>query len=603
MAAARLGLWFNALILRRFFGQPLGPPFADQVANRSCAFERPAVASVAADPSAIAPPPPLPTRSDAAPTAGPSSAFADLLDGTTASTSAVTNTGQNGAPAGSGTASAAPAGTSAAAAGIRNGNHNSKDDTNDPTTARDAGSATVDVTLVAALLLPPAPLAASPNANQTPAAVQDPQSASGDATPAIGSDASDKPNDRKDASADVVPAGLVATLPNLIPITVSAAVATSSTSASTSPVASSPVAPLQSEVFSGPSSSAPALGNDVGTSSASAQQTTDATANGSPGSPSAAPDLLPAVPSALSALSSTDALQTAVAVRAVAGAAASDPSERAASATPPVAPSGASAPLAPLASFSPTPAAFAEIHLADQSAGGAEAPRVAESTPIALSAPIVVRLAASVRGDDGNTSDGGTDALFGFAGGDVGGTTAGMSSAPAGAMVAPSFNPTVPLVQGASAPPMASQHTGVMNDAVPLAGIPIAIVAHAEAGEKRFEIRLDPPDLGRIEVQLNVDSSGRATSHLIVDRADTLDLLRRDAPALERALQSAGLTTDQGALQFSLRDQAFAGRDQGAPATIIAPAGTADSDPAPIDTALRRYGPPMGLGGGIDIRV
>jgi hypothetical protein len=151
---------------------------------------------------------------------------------------------------------------------------------------------------------------------------------------------------------------------------------------------------------------------------------------------------------------------------------------------------------------------------------------------------------------------------------------------------------------------MAAPHLTTPPEMVPLAGIPVAIVAHAEAGEKKFEIRLDPPDLGRIEVQLNVDSSGRATSHLIVDRADTLDLLRRDAPALERALQSAGLTTDEGALQFSLRHQPFAGRDQGAPAPVTPPSrAAATEDVAPIDTALRRYGPPMGLGSGIDIRV
>src|SRR5262249_37044146 len=48
-----------------------------------CAPERPPVASVAADTSAIAPPLPLPSRSDAAPPAGPSGAFADLLDAQT----------------------------------------------------------------------------------------------------------------------------------------------------------------------------------------------------------------------------------------------------------------------------------------------------------------------------------------------------------------------------------------------------------------------------------------------------------------------------------------------------------------------------------------
>jgi chemotaxis protein MotD len=106
-------------------------------------------------------------------------------------------------------------------------------------------------------------------------------------------------------------------------------------------------------------------------------------------------------------------------------------------------------------------------------------------------------------------------------------------------------------------------------------------------------------------VQLSVDSSGRATSHVVADRADTLDLLRRDAPALERALQSAGLTTDDGALQFSLRDQSFAGRDQGAPAPLSPPVQPVvpDTEVAPVDAALRRYGQLMGLGGGVDIRV
>jgi flagellar hook-length control protein FliK len=54
-------------------------------------------------------------------------------------------------------------------------------------------------------------------------------------------------------------------------------------------------------------------------------------------------------------------------------------------------------------------------------------------------------------------------------------------------------------------------------------------------GKNRFEIRLDPPELGRIEVRIDVDHDGNA--RLTVDRADTYDLLRRDAAGLERALQ------------------------------------------------------------------
>ena len=74
------------------------------------------------------------------------------------------------------------------------------------------------------------------------------------------------------------------------------------------------------------------------------------------------------------------------------------------------------------------------------------------------------------------------------------------------------------------------------------------------AGKNHFEIRLDPPELGRIEVRLDVDRDGNVTSRMIADRSDTLDLLRRDASGLERALQDAGLKTADNSLQFSLRD-------------------------------------------------
>src|SRR5215470_17999432 len=86
----------------------------------SSAPERPTVASVAADTSAIAPPLPLPSRSDAALPAGPSGAFADLLDAQATSTPPVPGPGpaptpsmgaQDGANQGPPGAGAAPPGS------------------------------------------------------------------------------------------------------------------------------------------------------------------------------------------------------------------------------------------------------------------------------------------------------------------------------------------------------------------------------------------------------------------------------------------------------------------------------------------------------------
>jgi hypothetical protein len=140
------------------------------------------------------------------------------------------------------------------------------------------------------------------------------------------------------------------------------------------------------------------------------------------------------------------------------------------------------------------------------------------------------------------------------------------------------------------------------NNPVPVAGLAIEIVSRAQDGSRRFEIRLDPPELGRIDVRLDVDSGGNVTSRLTVERADTLDLLRRDAPQLERALQHAGLNTE-GGLQFSLRDQTFANREQmprdAAPTHLIVP----DDELAAAEAARRGYGRLIGLGGGVDIRV
>jgi chemotaxis protein MotD len=138
------------------------------------------------------------------------------------------------------------------------------------------------------------------------------------------------------------------------------------------------------------------------------------------------------------------------------------------------------------------------------------------------------------------------------------------------------------------------------DKAVPISGVAVEIVSRAEDGLRRFEIRLDPPELGRIDVRLDVDNGGNVRSRLTVDRPETLDLLRRDAPQLERALQHAGLNTE-GGLQFSLRDQNFANRDQSPrnTPTFIVP----DDEAAAADAARRGYGRLVGLGSGVDIRV
>jgi flagellar hook-length control protein FliK len=143
--------------------------------------------------------------------------------------------------------------------------------------------------------------------------------------------------------------------------------------------------------------------------------------------------------------------------------------------------------------------------------------------------------------------------------------------------------------------------------AVPIAGLEIEIASHARAGKNSFEIRLDPPDLGRIDVRLDVDREGKVTSRVVVDRPETLDILRRDAPQLERSLQQAGLKTADNALQFSLRDQGSFGGQNPNP-NFGSPAGAArviipDRELPAVETTMAAYNRVVGTRGGVDIRV
>lgn len=89
---------------------------------------------------------------------------------------------------------------------------------------------------------------------------------------------------------------------------------------------------------------------------------------------------------------------------------------------------------------------------------------------------------------------------------------------------------------------------------VPNTAIALQISKHVARGVSTFEIRLDPAEMGRIDVKLELAQDGRVTAHLAVEKAETLDLLQKDAKALEQALKDAGLDADSDTLNFSLKN-------------------------------------------------
>ncbi len=88
-----------------------------------------------------------------------------------------------------------------------------------------------------------------------------------------------------------------------------------------------------------------------------------------------------------------------------------------------------------------------------------------------------------------------------------------------------------------------------------LGAVPIEIGMKAMAGVNRFQIRLDPPELGRVEVKLEVSDAGEVRASLVVDKVETLALLQRDAKTLERAFEQVGLKPSDQGIDLSLRDQ------------------------------------------------
>jgi flagellar hook-length control protein FliK len=129
-----------------------------------------------------------------------------------------------------------------------------------------------------------------------------------------------------------------------------------------------------------------------------------------------------------------------------------------------------------------------------------------------------------------------------------------------------------------------------------------AVVRHHADGDKSFRIRLDPPELGRVDVKLQIGTDGEVRAHLIVERAETLDMMLRDQRGLERALEQGGMKLDQGGVQFSLR-QDGQGQER-RPERFEARAEPSAEVPADADpvAAIATYNRPA-RAGGLDLSV
>lgn len=105
-----------------------------------------------------------------------------------------------------------------------------------------------------------------------------------------------------------------------------------------------------------------------------------------------------------------------------------------------------------------------------------------------------------------------------------------------------------------------------------------------------FDIRLDPPELGRVEGRLTVGDDGKSVLTLAFDNQNAFDLFSRDEQALRQALTGAGLSFGERDVAFSFRDrtrddQAFTVAD-GEPAGRYEPLFRADWSTGALDIRI-----------------
>lgn len=117
------------------------------------------------------------------------------------------------------------------------------------------------------------------------------------------------------------------------------------------------------------------------------------------------------------------------------------------------------------------------------------------------------------------------------------------------------------------------------------------IVRRFNGQNMQFDMRLDPPELGRVDVRLEVSRDHRVTAVVSADSPQALTELARHARELEQTLQSAGLELSDSGLSFDLR-QNSEGAERG-DNNRGASQGAQGSEDAPQDPVLRAQ--PLGI--------
>lgn len=129
------------------------------------------------------------------------------------------------------------------------------------------------------------------------------------------------------------------------------------------------------------------------------------------------------------------------------------------------------------------------------------------------------------------------------------------------------------------------------------------IIRRFEGKSTSIEVRLDPPELGRVQVSLDVAADNKVSAVVAAENPATLADLVRSARELERALQEAGLDLDSGGLSFDLADRGQNEKGEGASDSARGSARADAGRDLPAKPASRPFGLESWRGARIDVMV
>lgn len=124
----------------------------------------------------------------------------------------------------------------------------------------------------------------------------------------------------------------------------------------------------------------------------------------------------------------------------------------------------------------------------------------------------------------------------------------------------PLLGPSSPLSSSFTNPLMTNSAAYTSHPSIHMVAMMIEkATSGSEKASQELSVQLDPPELGRLQIQLSYEKGEALKVHVLTEKEETLSLLQRDSHALKSALDQAGIKTDSTSLSFDMAsgDQSF----------------------------------------------